>query len=97
MLDNERNRTTSYSIRVDISDPLSCKVSIYPQLVRHHPYPGGNNPTTVTGNFRYDALPKWMADAMRMLDAAAVDGYADIPDFGLLSKDVYWFMADQTK
>lgn len=95
MLDKERNRSTSYSIRVNISDSLSCKVSIYPQLVRHHP--GRNRTATVTGNFRYDALPKWMADAMRMLDAAAVDGYADIPDFGLLSKDVYWFMADQTK
>lgn len=99
MLDKERNRSTSYSIRVNISDPLSCRVSIYPRLVHHHhPYPGGGKASnTVTGNFRYDALPKWMADAMRMLDAAAVDGYADIPDFGLLSKDVYWFMADQTK
>jgi hypothetical protein len=92
MLDNERNRTTTYRVYVVADDPLDCIITVYPQLVRHHP----RSETTVTGNFRYDAIPKWMTDSMKMLDAAVVDGYANIPDFGVFSKDVYWFMADQT-
>lgn len=93
MLDNERNRTTSYRVYVVADDPLDCIITVYAQLVRHHPI----SETTITGKFRYDAIPKWMTDSMKMLDAAVVDGYANIPDFGEVSKDVYWFMADQTK
>jgi hypothetical protein len=96
MLDNERNRTTSYRVhRVHLvaDDPLDCVITVYAQLVRHHP----RSDTTVTGNFRYDALPQWMTDGMKMLDTAAVDNHAVIPDFGTVSNDVYWFMADQTK
>lgn len=96
MLDNERNRTTSYRVRIhhNYEEPLTCSIITYPQLVRHHAF---GIPATVTGVFRYDALPQWMTDGMKMLDTAAVDGSADIPDFGTMSKDTYWFMADQTK
>jgi hypothetical protein len=74
-------------------DTLDCVITVYPQLRYQDPI----NSSTVTGNFRYDALPKWMTDSMKMLDAAAVDNHAVIPDFGTVSNYVYWFMADQTK
>lgn len=73
---------------------MACSITIYPQIEESH---HRNNSSTITGVFRYDTLPQWMTDSIKMLDAAAVDGSADIPNFGVLSKDVYWFMADQTK
>lgn len=106
MLDKERNRSTSYRVFIHgdcadsvfgTGDTMSCSITIYPQIVSHHAYNEVKKSSTITGVFRYDALPQWMTDSIKMLDAAAVDGAADIPDFGVLSKDVYWFIADQTK
>lgn len=88
MLDNERNTSTSYFIRKLPEDDLSCYVKTYPKRI----YSSDN---MVFGTYRYDAMPEWMVEGMRMLDAAAVDGVADIPGYGQLSSGGYWFLARQ--
>ena len=80
MLDPERIITTTY--RLLITEPGYYEVITYPR------YPS----LVVHSIYRFDSLPVWMQDAIRMLDAAG-DGHP-VDGLGRRVGTNYWVEAD---
>lgn len=80
MLDPQRIITTTYRFRV--TEPGYFEVTTYPK------YPS----LVVDSVYRFDVLPDWIQDAIRMLDAAGV-GYP-VDGLGRKVGDTYWVEAE---
>lgn len=89
MLDAERNPRNSYKVNRwdNYQDEGWIHIIVYRE----------GKAGTITGTYRAKEVPMWVIDSMNMLDAAAEDGVALIPNFGRVLLGNYWFMAEQTK